>query len=182
MYVENVGDGLNYIVYVMLFMSEILKIYKHVFAHSFLNIQWIFNQIQIHQIHQILCIVKIIMISDVSDISLTCLNIKSIWWYGWKALQKLYKTFFGLKICWILRKLWAKMYLIQWHNAAMLLMADVGDVGDVKYFNKRSKATLHRAMLLMSETLEISQCYVITILRYFTSSNYIVYHNSNYSN
>ena len=28
---------------VMLCMSEMLKIYKHVFAHNFLNIQWIFN-------------------------------------------------------------------------------------------------------------------------------------------
>ena len=38
-----VRDGLNYIVYVMLFMSEMLKIYQHVFAHNFLNIQRIFN-------------------------------------------------------------------------------------------------------------------------------------------
>ena len=38
-----VRDGLNYIVYVMLFMLEMLKIYKHVFAHNFLNIQRIFN-------------------------------------------------------------------------------------------------------------------------------------------
>ena len=36
-------DGLNYIVYVMLFMSEMLKIYQHVFAHNLLNIQRIFN-------------------------------------------------------------------------------------------------------------------------------------------
>ena len=43
MYVRDVGDGSNYIVYVMLFMSEMLKIYKHVSAHNFLNIQWIFN-------------------------------------------------------------------------------------------------------------------------------------------
>ena len=43
MYVRDIGDGLNYIVYVMLFMSEMSKIYKHVFAHNFLNIQWIFN-------------------------------------------------------------------------------------------------------------------------------------------
>ena len=43
MYVRDVGDGFNYIVYVMLFMSEMSKIYKHVFAHNFLNIQWIFN-------------------------------------------------------------------------------------------------------------------------------------------
>ena len=68
------------------------------------------------------------------------------------------------------------------NSAAMLLMSHVGDVGDVKYLNKRSKATLYRAMLLMSEMSEISQYYEITVLRYFTSSNYIVYHNSNYSN
>ena len=43
MYVRDVRDGLNYIVYVMLFMSEMSKIYKHVFAHNFLNIQRIFN-------------------------------------------------------------------------------------------------------------------------------------------
>ena len=43
MYVRDVGNGSNYIVYVMLFMSEMSKIYKHVFAHSFLNIQWTFN-------------------------------------------------------------------------------------------------------------------------------------------
>ena len=42
MYVKDIGDGSNCIVYVMLFMSEMLKIYKHVFAHNFLNIQWIF--------------------------------------------------------------------------------------------------------------------------------------------
>ena len=35
--------------------------------------------------------------------------------------------------------------------AAMLLMSHVRDVGDVKYLNKSSKATLYRAMLLMSE-------------------------------
>ena len=38
------------------------------------------------------------------------------------------------------------------NNAAMLLMSHVGDV---IYINKRSKATLYRAMLLMSETLEM---------------------------
>ena len=43
MHVRDVRDGLNYIVYVMLFMLEMLKIYKHIFAHNFLNIQWIFN-------------------------------------------------------------------------------------------------------------------------------------------
>ena len=41
------------------------------------------------------------------------------------------------------------------NNAAILLMSHVGDIGDVKYLNKRSKATLYRAMLLMSETSEM---------------------------
>ena len=43
MYARDIGDGLNYILYVMLFMSEMSKIYKHVFTHNFLNIQRIFN-------------------------------------------------------------------------------------------------------------------------------------------
>ena len=43
MYVGDIRNGSNYIVYVMLFMSEMSKIYKHVFVHNFLNIQWIFN-------------------------------------------------------------------------------------------------------------------------------------------
>ena len=38
------------------------------------------------------------------------------------------------------------------NNAAILLTSHVRDV---KYFNKRSKATLYRAMLLMSETSEM---------------------------
>ena len=41
------------------------------------------------------------------------------------------------------------------NNAAMLLMSHVGDVRDVKYLNKRSKATLDRAMLLMLEMSEM---------------------------
>ena len=41
------------------------------------------------------------------------------------------------------------------NNAAMLLMSHVGDVGDVIYINKRSKATLYGAMLLMSEMSEM---------------------------
>ena len=40
-------------------------------------------------------------------------------------------------------------------NAAMLLMSHVRDVRDVKYLNKRSKATLYKAMLLMSEMSEM---------------------------
>ena len=55
------------------------------------------------------------------------------------------------------------------NNAAMLLMSRVGDVGDVKYLNKRSKATLYRAMLLMSEMWNISMLcnYCIEIFHIF---------------
>ena len=41
------------------------------------------------------------------------------------------------------------------NNAAMLLMSHIGDVRDVIYINKRSKATLYIAVLLMSEMLEM---------------------------
>ena len=48
------------------------------------------------------------------------------------------------------------------NNAAMLLMSNVGDVGDVKYLNERSKATLYKAMFLMSETLEIFELHCVS--------------------
>ena len=77
MYVRDIRDGLNYIVYVMLFMSEMSKIYKHVFAHNFLNIQQIFNPEKFEKLrhrafqpyHQILCILK--HVGDVRDRSST---------------------------------------------------------------------------------------------------------------
>ena len=48
------------------------------------------------------------------------------------------------------------------NSAAMLLMSHVGDVGNVKYLNKRSKATLYKAMLLMSETSEIFELHCVS--------------------
>ena len=51
------------------------------------------------------------------------------------------------------------------NNAAMLLMSHVRDVGDVKYLNKRSKATLYKAMLLMSEMLEIFELTLCIIIQ-----------------
>ena len=48
------------------------------------------------------------------------------------------------------------------NNAAMLLMSHVRDVGDVKYLNKRSKATLYKAMLLMSEMSEIFELHCVS--------------------
>ena len=52
------------------------------------------------------------------------------------------------------------------NNAAMLLMSHVGDV---IYINKRSKVTLYRAMLLMSEMWNISMLcnYYIEIFHIF---------------
>ena len=48
------------------------------------------------------------------------------------------------------------------NNAAMLLMSQVRDIGDVIYLNKRSKATLYKAMLLMSETSEIFELHCVS--------------------
>ena len=50
------------------------------------------------------------------------------------------------------------------NNAAMSLMSHVGDV---KYLNKRSKATVYKAMLLMLETSEIriTLCIIIQTIR-----------------
>ena len=45
------------------------------------------------------------------------------------------------------------------NDAAMLLMSQVGDV---KYLNKRSKAALYKAMLLMSETSEICELHCVS--------------------
>ena len=48
------------------------------------------------------------------------------------------------------------------NSAQMLLMSHVGDIRDVKYLNKRSKATLYKAMLLMSETSEIFELHCVS--------------------
>ena len=63
------------------------------------------------------------------------------------------------------------------NNAAMLLMSHVRDVRDVKYLNKRSKATLYKAMLLMSEMWNISMLcnYCIEIFHISDMSNIAVY-------
>ena len=55
------------------------------------------------------------------------------------------------------------------NNAAMLLMSHVGDIRDVKYLNKRLKATLYKAMLLMLEMWNISMLcnYCIEIFHIF---------------
>ena len=52
---------------------------------------------------------KPLSVFDLSSTSSICLNVHSIWWYGSETLSLSFsKMFSGLKISWILRKLWAK--------------------------------------------------------------------------
>ena len=48
----------------------------------------------------------------------------------------------------------------------------VGDIGDVKYLNKRSKATLYTAMLLMSEMLEMRNISIKDQRQHYTQQCY----------
>ena len=71
--------------------------------------------------------------------------------------SQLSKTFFGLNIKEVMSK-----NISDNNNAAMLLMSHVRDIGDVIYLNKRSKATLYKAMLLMSEMSEIFELHCVS--------------------
>ena len=54
------------------------------------------------------------------------------------------------------------------NNAAMLLMSHVGDVGNVKYLNKRSKATLYKAIVTHVgdvRDLRITLCIIIQTIQ-----------------
>ena len=87
-----------------------------------------------------------------------------------KPYVSAFQNFFGIENLLNIKEVMSKN-LSDNNNAAMLLMAHVGDIGDVKYLNKRSKATLYRTMLLMSEISKISQFCIVfdPLLRYFTS-------------
>ena len=87
------------------------------------------------------------------------------------------KTFFRIENPLNIKKVMSKN-ISNNNNAAMLLMSHVGDIGDVIYISIKDQCYSCQRC----QRCEISQCYVITVLRYFTSSNYIVYYNSNYSN
>ena len=91
------------------------------------------------QYHQILCILKIITISD---------------GMVGKPYVSAFQNFFRIENPLNIKQVMSKNVSDN-NNAAMLLMSHVGDVGDVKYLNKRSKATLYKAMLLMSEMSEM---------------------------
>ena len=78
--------------------------------------------------------------------------------------SQLSKTFFRIENLLNIKEVMSKN-ISDNNNAAMLLMShvrDVGDVGDVKYLNKRSKATLYKAMLLMLDTLEIFELHCVS--------------------
>ena len=126
--------------------------------------------------HQILCILK--HVGDVRDRSSTPKGCNAIYvgdvgdhnnlQYTWDLMvwlkspkSQLSKTFFRLKIHWILRKLWAKTSLTTaMQQCYSCLMSEMWNIS-IK--DQRQHCT--------------KQCYSCR-----RSSNYIVYHNSNYSN
>ena len=75
--------------------------------------------------------------------------------------SQLSKTFFQIENLLNIKEVMSKN-ISDNNNAAMLLISHVGDVGNVKYLNKRSKATLYKAMLLMSETSEIFELHCVS--------------------
>ena len=93
--------------------------YRHVFAHNFLIIQAIFNQKKVLESwdldlsnHTIQCHVcwrgrKLFWLLTPS----ICFDIHCIMVWLERSKSQLSKTLFGLKIPWILRKLWAKTCL-----------------------------------------------------------------------
>ena len=66
-------------------------------------------------------------------------------------MSQLFKTFLRIENPLNIKQVMSKNVSDN-NNAAMLLMSHVRDV---KYLNKRSKATLYKAMLLMSEMSEM---------------------------
>ena len=116
--------------------------------------------------HQILCILK--HLEDVRDRSSTpkgynAMYVRDVRDHNYfqytQDLMKSPKSQLSKTFFWIKNPLNVKQVMSinvsDNNNAAMLLMSHVRYIGDVKYLNKRSKATLYRAMLLMSETLEM---------------------------
>ena len=174
--------------------KEVQNMYKHVFAHNFLNIQRIFNPKKVleswdlglfnHSIKS--CVYWRLLRSPTSptyivlqpigllDISPTCFHIHS-------PVSQLSKTFSGLKIRWILRKLWQKRI---WQQQCYLcLMSKTSEMWYSSIKDQRQHCTEQCTHVGDVGDISILWIYCIEIFhKYFTSSNYIVYHNSNYSN
>ena len=101
-----------------------------------------------------------LFMSEMSEIVII-FNIHRIWWYDWKVLSLIFQNFFQIENPLKIKEVMSKN-ISDNNNVAMLLMSHVGDVGDVKYLNKRSKVTLYKAMLLMSETSEIFELHCVS--------------------
>ena len=108
---------------------------------------------EMSEIDQVHLRAVMLCMSETSEIVII-FNIHRIWWYGWKALKLSFPKLFRIENPLNIKQVMSKNVSDN-NNAAMLLMSHVGDIGDVKYLNKRSKATLYRAMLLMLETSEM---------------------------
>ena len=93
---------------------------QHIFAHNFLNIQQIFNPKKVlecwesglYLYHQILYM----LILSMQVIRFLMHSMPKYTGNVDTVDSELSKIFLGLKIHWIIRKLWAKMYLQCWHS------------------------------------------------------------------
>ena len=120
--------------------------------------------------HQILCILK--HVGDVGDRSSTPKGCNAMYVGDVRDCNNLQytqlsKTFFGLKIHWILSKLWAKMSLTTtMQQCYSCLMSETSEMWNISIKDQRQHCT---KQCYSCRRCEISQCYVITVLRYFTS-------------
>ena len=132
--------------------------------------------------HQILCILK--HVGDVRDRSSTPKGCNAMYVGDHNNLQytqdlmvwlkspkaQLSKTFFGLKIHWILSKLWAKTSLTtRVQQCYSCLMSEMSEMWNISIKDQRQHCTQQCYSCRRCRRCEISQCYVITVLRYFTS-------------
>ena len=146
--------------------------------------------------HQILCILK--HVGDVGDRSSTPKGCNAmyvgdvgdrnnlqytqdlmVWLKSPKA--QLFKTFFRLKIHWILSKLWAKTSLTTtMQQCYSCLMSEMSEMWNISIKDQRQHCTEQCYSCWRCRRCEISQCYVITVLRYFTSPMSPTWKYSNY--
>ena len=146
--------------------------------------------------HQILCILK--HVRDVGDRSSTpkgcnAMYVRDVgdrnnlqYTQDLMVLLKspkaqLSKTFFGLKIHWILSKLWAKTSLTTtMQQCYSCLMSEMSEMWNISIKDQRQHCTEQCYSCWRCRRCEISQCYVITVLRYFTSPMSLTWEYSNY--
>ena len=96
-------------------------------------------------------------------------------------MSQLFKTFFGLRIHWILSKLWAKTSLTtKMQQCYSCLMSEMSEMWNISIKDQRQHCTKQCYSCRRCRICEISQCYVITVLRYFTSLTSPTWEYSNY--